>query len=235
MVDTLTDSSVFRFHPLHFTVHGHPQSTPRDSTPGAMLGPGDVTRTDLSASVTHNSELATETEPLPAYTLTLPRLLQAHLPFPSWVGRAEASLLAHTAQYGPTQRYAPLCHHPNASCTLATVPPSKELKLPFRILGQRRIVEVRNQEGVTLLDLSRALVDTVLAEPDNTVYNTVMETYGARDDIVSFGLVTSLRDRGFMNDHEWPLIELLDEYDYGDADASWDGYWMWVDHAKGAV
>ncbi|KZO99212.1 hypothetical protein CALVIDRAFT_405548 [Calocera viscosa TUFC12733] len=221
----------FRFHPLHFTVHGHPQSMSHD-------GPHAHTHTAPPAASTGTPGSGTADLPIPesaqahapAYSLTLPRVLQAHLPFPSYPGRTPSSL--HTlALHGATQRYAPLCHHPNASCVLATWPAAKELRLPFRILGERLEVTVRNEEGVTLLDLSRALVDALLAEPDDEVYNTVMETYGARDDVVSFGLVQALRDRGFMNDHEWPLIQLLDEYDYGDT--TWEGYRAWVDNVRG--
>ncbi|KZT50600.1 hypothetical protein CALCODRAFT_179472 [Calocera cornea HHB12733] len=225
MVDLLTDQDAFRFHPLHFTVHGHPTSDSHDA-------PYHSTSAHTAAGGSGADGTTVEHVPqAPAYSLTLPRVLQAHLPFPSYPGRA-VSTLSTLAQLGSTQRYAPLCHHPNASCTLATWPPARELHLPFRVLGERRVIGVKNEDGVTLLDLSRALVDALLAEPDDAVLNTVMETYGARDDVVSFGLVEVLRDRGFMNDHEWPLIELLDEYDYGEA--SWDGYRSWVDNVRGA-
>ncbi|KZO99202.1 hypothetical protein CALVIDRAFT_405073 [Calocera viscosa TUFC12733] len=47
---------------------------------------------------------------------------------------------------------------------LATWPAAKELRLPFKILDERREVTVRSVEGVMMLDLSPALVDAEISK-----------------------------------------------------------------------
>ena len=54
-------------------------------------------------------------------------------------------------------QYGPLCIHPNASCAFASYPPSTFLN--FHDPHGRLFLAVENPDGVTVLDVNRALAD----------------------------------------------------------------------------
>ena len=54
-------------------------------------------------------------------------------------------------------QYGPLCIHPNASCAFASFPPSTFLN--FHDSFGRVFLSVENPDGVTILDVNRALIE----------------------------------------------------------------------------
>ncbi|TBU57611.1 hypothetical protein BD310DRAFT_949327 [Dichomitus squalens] len=145
------------------------------------------------------------------------RSISAHLPTPSpspspppppSIPDAVSILLTHLPTF-PECRYAqygPLCTHPNASCAFATFPPVERLE--FENGDGEVFMIVENPEGCTILDVNRALAQLIPFDEYHldvalTHYQELALTSGMS---LSQYASTISRDRGFLDDHEYPFL-----------------------------
>ncbi|KAI0760881.1 hypothetical protein BD413DRAFT_253623 [Trametes elegans] len=130
-------------------------------------------------------------------------------PTPPAIPDALSILLTHLPTFPESRfaQYGPLCTHPNASCAFATFPPVDRLEFEN---GQGDIfMIVENPEGCTVLDVNRALAALVPFDDQHLEF-----AFGHYQDLAfTSGLsIRQLaeavsRDRGFMDDHEYPFLQ----------------------------
>ncbi|KAI0078072.1 hypothetical protein K474DRAFT_1660920 [Panus rudis PR-1116 ss-1] len=131
----------------------------------------------------------------------------AFVPYPD----TSLILLTHLPTFpeSKSMQYGPLCSHPNASCAFATFPPMESLN--FEDAEGQTFLTVHNPDGVTILDVNRALAD--LIPRDSTPLDIALSHY--RDLVRTSGLTYSQfadlvsKQRGFLGDHEYPFLQEL--------------------------